>query len=247
MQSAENLKIPLPKRIGTQLVSRIQASKGYKILDLGCGFGGFAVVFSELVGPEGKVVAVDPHAGRIRAAKDKNARANIEYLVGNDQTFPGDQYDLVFANGIVHFVNNKEALFKRVFDKLRPGGSFALSTPNGRIDFPSASLKLLELLHPNFLEDVFYQSMLVEDDSVYKKIATSVGFEVEHIDSQILPNQYNSTEECIDWYIKFMPNDFDRESIDKDALQKYRDSYEAELQQQPDPYNILFMHLMKPK
>ena len=96
MQSAENLKIPMPKRIGTVLVSRVQVRKGYKILDLGCGFGSFAVVLFELVGPEGygafhgqkmvlakrpiegKVVAVDLDAGRIRAAEDKNARANIE-------------------------------------------------------------------------------------------------------------------------------------------------------------------------
>lgn len=247
MQSAENLEVPLPKRIGTQLISRINIGKGYKVLDLGCGFGGFSVVLSELVGPDGKVVAVDPDAGRIRSAENKNARPNIEYLVGTDQTFPGEQYDLVFANGIVHWVSNKEALFERVFNKLRPGGVFALSTPNGCIDFPSTSLKLFELLHPKFLEDVFYRNMLVEGEGVYKRIATSVGFEIEHTNSLVMPNQYNSVEECIDWYIKFMPNDFDRETIDKVALKKYRDGYEAELQRQPDPYNILFMHLMKPK
>ena len=47
---------------------------------------------SEVVGPEGKIVAVDPDPERIKLAKEKNGRANVEFVVGSDQTFPEDQY-----------------------------------------------------------------------------------------------------------------------------------------------------------
>lgn len=52
-------------------------------------------VLSEMVGPEGEVVAVDPGAERIKIAVEMNARPNIEYmyLVGNDQAFPGVGYN----------------------------------------------------------------------------------------------------------------------------------------------------------
>ncbi len=41
------------------------------------------------MGPNGQVVAVDPDSQRIEFAKKENARPNIEYVVGDDQSFPG--------------------------------------------------------------------------------------------------------------------------------------------------------------
>ena len=57
------------REVGQELITVSNVKSGDKILDLGCGTGYFAAVLSELVGLEGKVVAVDPDAGRIRICK----------------------------------------------------------------------------------------------------------------------------------------------------------------------------------
>ena len=52
-------------------------------------------VLSERVGPEGKVVAVDPDGERLKIAREKYSASNIEYIQGDDKTFPPGQYDSI--------------------------------------------------------------------------------------------------------------------------------------------------------
>ena len=61
---------------GHKLLSKVKVPSGSSVLDLGCGTGYLATVLSEMVGPEGRVVAVDPDAERIGIAKENNARLN---------------------------------------------------------------------------------------------------------------------------------------------------------------------------
>ena len=63
----------------------------------------FAAQLSECVGAEGKVIAVDPDGERLKTAQEKYARDNIEYVSGNDATFPEGPYDLVFASQVIQW------------------------------------------------------------------------------------------------------------------------------------------------
>ena len=53
----------------------LKVPTGAVVLDLGCGTGHLATVLSELVGPGGRVVAVDPDAKRIEEAKEEKFKA----------------------------------------------------------------------------------------------------------------------------------------------------------------------------
>ncbi len=72
----------------SELLKLISIPPNATVLDLACGTGLLTVSLSELVGPNGQVVAVDPDAQRIEFAKKESARPNIEYLVGG---FPGEK------------------------------------------------------------------------------------------------------------------------------------------------------------
>ena len=48
------------KTSGTSVIDTLTIEMGSTVLDLGCGTGYLTKVLSERVGPEGKVVAVDP-------------------------------------------------------------------------------------------------------------------------------------------------------------------------------------------
>ena len=109
---------------------------GNRVLDLGCGTGYFTTILSELVGSEGKVVGVDPDAERIKLANENNARVNIVYIIGNDQTFLEDQYDVVFLNHVHPRVECKEKAFERIYQNLHTEGRFAFLTFDGTPTFP---------------------------------------------------------------------------------------------------------------
>ena len=96
---------------------------GDAILDLGCGIGELSVYLAELVGPEGKVIAVDPDKERIQLARQSHSGIkNLSFEEGSAANFPGigsKSYDIIFCNLVHHWISDKEQVFKSMFDSLK--------------------------------------------------------------------------------------------------------------------------------
>ena len=122
------------------MIEQLDLDKGMSVLDLGCGTGNLTKILSEKVGPEGRIVAVDPDKERLQIARENYSVSNIEYIEADDQTFPEGQYDLVFANTVIHWIQDKRALFEKVYKNLKVGGRFAFVTFDG---IPKVNHKLL--------------------------------------------------------------------------------------------------------
>ena len=103
---------------------------GDAILDLGCGTGELSAYLAELVGPEGKVVGVDPDKERILLAQQSySAVKNLSFVEGNASNFPGigsESYDIIFSNYVIHWISDKQQLFKNMFKGLNPEGKIAI-------------------------------------------------------------------------------------------------------------------------
>ena len=134
--------------MGIELLAEATLTSGGTVLDLGCGTGQLSCVLAEKVGPNGRVVAVDPDKERLALAREKHRRSNIEYLEADDKTFPIDQYDLIFLNMVIHWIHKKE-LFERVFNCLKPGGQLAFK--HGAIAMFSVVVHLVELVSNHML------------------------------------------------------------------------------------------------
>ena len=117
------------KEHGEELIEKLSLEKNMKILDLGCGTGYLSAVLADCVGPEGSVVAIDPNEGRLEIAKKRYSRPNLMFLEANDATLPKDQYDLVFSNYVLQWIENKVAVLNKVYQNLKPGGRFAFIVP----------------------------------------------------------------------------------------------------------------------
>lgn len=79
------------------------------------------------------ILATDGSAKMIKIAQDKAAAAKIENITFetttiDDFTPEKETYDVVMGMSILHLVKNKEAVFKKVQDMLKPGGVFISST-----------------------------------------------------------------------------------------------------------------------
>ena len=103
---------------------------GDAILDLGCGTGELSAYLAELVGPQGKVVAVDPDKQQILLAQQSYSEVkNLSFVEGSASNFPGigsQSYDIIFCNYVIHWIAGKQELFNNMFEGLKHGGKIAI-------------------------------------------------------------------------------------------------------------------------
>ena len=142
------------------------------------------------MGPQGKVVAVDPDPARIKVAVETyGGNSNLEFVVAHGADFPVDQYDIVTCSSVIHWIKDKVAVFKRVFDSLKPGGRFAFTTGNN-YTFPSVLTD--EILQP--LGPQVYQSTVGsahwQSTAYYEELAKTTGFEATCMDVEMVHFTY---------------------------------------------------------
>ena len=134
-------------------IDEVSIEKGATVLDLGCGTGYLTKVLSEQVGPEGKMVAVDPDGERLKIAREKYSSQNTEYIQADDKTFPSGQYNIIFCNIVIHWIRDKKAAMKGIHKNLCPGGCFAFTTADGVLPVAEIGKKVFKkLVGPNFVE-----------------------------------------------------------------------------------------------
>ena len=99
-----------------------------KCLSICCGSGGIERRLSRL-GVAGKILGIDIAPGAIAEAKRKAEAEqlnNISYQVVdlNKAALPIEEYDIIWANGALHHIENIEEVVKKLYDSLKPGGYF---------------------------------------------------------------------------------------------------------------------------
>ena len=231
---------------GLDLIDMLNIEKGATVLDLGCGTGYLTKVLSERVGPEGKVVAVDPDGERLKIAREKYPASNIQYIQADDKTFPPEQYDLVFSNAVIHWISDKQRLLKHVYNNLCTGGHFAFTTPNGFFPNPAVGIKLFdELVHPNFLHQMFHEKMILLSCSEYRNIATAAGFKNMFTTVKSIDLQWSSLDSYVDSMYGWFQGEFDPKQFDKDKFDEIKQQHGDVPVVAPEPHRRLYVILTK--
>lgn len=115
-------------------------SKGGRVADLGCGFGGTTVEMAKRVGPDGIAIGIDA-APRFVAFAEQEAREqrilNAKFEVRDVQLDPlGEPFDLIFSRSGFMFVANPVHLFRNLKAALVPGGKLCFTAWRKREDNP---------------------------------------------------------------------------------------------------------------
>jgi ubiquinone/menaquinone biosynthesis C-methylase UbiE len=232
--------------VGSRMIDMLNVEKGSTVLDLGCGTGYLTKVLSERVGPEGKVVAVDPDGERLKIARENHSASNIEYIQADDKTFPPGQYDLIFCNIVIHWISDKESLLKRVYKNLRIGGCFAFTTANGYLPIPEIGTALFnQLVGPDFLDWMTNEKMIFWNASEYVRAATDAGF--RQMSLSLIPHypKWKNLDEYIDSMYGWFQGGFDPTKFDQEALQKIKKEYGNGPVTQSEPINIFHTTITK--
>jgi len=104
--------------------------RGDRVLDIGSGSGTDALICANLVGPGGRVFALDMTAdmrAKLRAAAA--GVENIEILEGDAEAIPlpDASVDVVTSNGVLNLVPDKARAITEIQRVLRPGGRVQIS------------------------------------------------------------------------------------------------------------------------
>lgn len=108
-----------------ELRSRLHLNGSEVVLDVGCGDGKITADFAEAL-PSGQVVGIDSSPEMIAYASETySARSNLSFacMDARSLTF-SNQFDLIFSNAVLHWIDDHPAFLK--------GASRAL-TPDGRL------------------------------------------------------------------------------------------------------------------
>jgi SAM-dependent methyltransferase len=108
---------------------RAGISAGSTVVDLGCGPGFAAVDLAALVGPSGRVIAIDKSErflSHIAAETAKRNIANVEPRVCDldADALPIERADAAWARWVFAFLSKPRELLARVANVIRPGGVF---------------------------------------------------------------------------------------------------------------------------
>lgn len=100
---------------------------GDTVLDIGSGSGTDAFIASRLVGPHGRVIALDMTPAMVAKLRNLAARHganNIEVIEANAEAVPllDGSVDVVTSNGMLNLVPDKRRAIGEIFRVLRPGG-----------------------------------------------------------------------------------------------------------------------------
>ena len=215
------------------------------VLDLGCGTGYLATILSHLVGPKGKVIAIDPDSERIAIAKEKNWRPNIEYIVADDKSIPGEGFDLIVSVHVVHWIKDKGMLFKNLFKKLAVNGLLGFVTYDGPHKFPQVFSKAMhDLISPDFEANTF-KIMTYETADTYQTLAHTAGFRIHLVESIPWDIWFRDTDHYLSYWAGVMQGDFSLDTVNKEKLQQFKAEHDPELKATPISADILFMVLKK--
>ena len=222
------------------MINKVPVQKGSTVLDLGCGTGYLTKVLSERVGPEGRVAAVDPDEERLKIARERYSADNIEYIQADDKTFPEvGHYDLVFANQMIHWTRNKEAVLKRVYDNLKPGGQFAFTTVDTTSSQAPSELAQIPREEGRIMQRLFGPDVLTKIQSCmsflsikeYEALASACNYSQASVDTDNQQHEWATLDEYLDMIHGWWHGIINQSNLDEDVIQQFRK--ECELKSGP--------------
>jgi ubiquinone/menaquinone biosynthesis C-methylase UbiE len=112
-----------------KLLAPLALAPGQTALDVGCGPGYVAAQLARLVGPNGRVHALDVNADFVVRARAVAAEAGVEkrvevqHLTGERFPLPNALCDRALAKNVLEYVPDVDATLREVHRVLKPGGT----------------------------------------------------------------------------------------------------------------------------
>jgi 2-polyprenyl-3-methyl-5-hydroxy-6-metoxy-1,4-benzoquinol methylase len=128
------------------LLANLGVKRGMTVCDMGCGNGYHTLPLAKMVGPEGRVLAVDIQPQMLKMLERRAAEAgldNIEPVLGqlHDPKLPEGEVDLILMVDVYHEFSHPEHMLAAMRRSLAPDGVLVLT--EYRAEDPNVPIKPL--------------------------------------------------------------------------------------------------------
>ena len=103
---------------GKGLVTLLDPQPGERILDIGCGTGHLT---GEIAARGAHAIGIDSSPDMIEAAREAYPRLKFQVEDAQNFAFP-EQFDAIFSNATLHWINEPEKAVQCIAAALKPGG-----------------------------------------------------------------------------------------------------------------------------
>ncbi|TNE66019.1 MAG: methyltransferase domain-containing protein [Bacteroidetes bacterium] len=110
-----------------QALAAANVQPGQQVIDLGCGPGYLSEELSGLVGPAGRVTAVDNSEhflGYLKHRRISNVEVQLLDILQDLDRLPPGQADAVFCRWVLMFLPQTSRIMRQIYRLLKPGGQF---------------------------------------------------------------------------------------------------------------------------
>jgi ubiquinone/menaquinone biosynthesis C-methylase UbiE len=127
-----------------RVLEEVEITPGARLLDYGCGPGGYVADAAGLVGESGKVYALDIHPAAVESVNSLARRrglSNVETILSGCETgLPDSSMDVVLFYDTYHSLGEPETVLAELHRVLKPGA--ALSFNDHHLDKEEAIRKM---------------------------------------------------------------------------------------------------------
>jgi len=179
--SARYAKQPVADEAAYQ--KKLKVSRDYfkpemEVLEIGCGTGSTAIAHVPYVK---HIHAIDISLKMIEIARGKVEKEKVENVTFEQSTIDdlnieAGSLDAVLALSLLHLVEDKDDVIKKVYGMLKPGGVFISST----VCMSDSMLKLLRPIIPIGMLFGFMPSVKFFTAKALEASLTEAGFEIEY-------------------------------------------------------------------
>lgn len=226
------------------LLDLVEPAAGGKVIDLGCGTGELTKILHEKTRAR-TTIGLDSSETMLAKA-EAYAGGGLTFEWGSIEGFGGD-YDIVFSNAALQWLNYHETLIPAVAAHVKPGGQLAFQVP-ANADHPSHLVAHAVAKEEPFATALngYSRDWPVLPPERYAEILDELEFGDLKVRLQVHGHHLDSSEGVIEWVKGTLLTDYERRmppELYRQYLARYRECLLAEIGEH-SPYFYAFKRIL---